>query len=134
MEKIVQKFHEQGFRVTRPTQDILEVLTHFPQSAAEICQALKRKKKKIDPVTVYRTLDRCTKVGIVNRIQFKDKILKYELYQENHHHHHLVCDHCGSVEDVLLNEKYLLKKISQKTKFKIQSHALEFFGLCTKCQ
>jgi hypothetical protein len=60
---------------------------------------------------------------------------RYELLQEGHHHH-VICSKCRKVQDVVLKVDLDAEehKIQKDTGFKIQSHSLEFFGLCTDCQ
>lgn len=112
----------------------MDVLTPYPQSISEILSLLKKRGAAVDKVTVYRVLDCFLKMGIISKIQFKDKSAKFELISKDSHHHHLVCDRCGSVKDIPLDDDHLLQKISQETDFRIESHSLEFFGICRKCQ
>ena len=134
MNNISQILRQKGYRLTHQRQQILDALTAFPQSVEDVIAALKNRNESIDRVTVYRTLDCFVDLGVVGKTQFKDKIAKYELLTEAHHHHHLVCDKCGSVEDVALNEAFLLRKVREQTNFQVKSHSLEFFGLCANCR
>ncbi|MFH0863716.1 MAG: Fur family transcriptional regulator [Candidatus Gottesmanbacteria bacterium] len=133
MDNILQILQQKGHRLTHQRQLILDALTTIPQSVEEVITSLNSKGKNIDMVTVYRTLDCFVELGVVGKTQFKDKTGKYELLTEDHHHH-LVCDHCGSVEDIALNEAFLIRKVSEQTKFQVKSHSLEFFGLCANCR
>lgn len=134
MNNISQKIKQRGYRFTNQRQQILDVLTPFPQSVTEVASSLKEKGIIVDKVTIYRALDCFTDLGIVGKTQFKDKVAKYELLNNDDHHHHLVCDKCGLIEDIPLDDSFLLKKIKRQTDFQIQSHSLEFFGLCERCQ
>jgi len=52
------------------------------------------------------------------------------------HHHHIVCEQCGALEDIEnCNQVSLQKEILKHSKsFKvINSHSLEFFGICKNC-
>lgn len=134
MNNISQKLRQQGYRFTSQREQILEALSNHPQSVEEILAALKHKGAKADKVTIYRTLDRFTDLGIVSKTQFRDKTAKYELLNETDHHHHLVCDNCGSVKDIELKEQALIKQVTKGSDFQVKSHSLEFFGLCANCQ
>jgi Fe2+/Zn2+ uptake regulation proteins len=134
MKNINKKLKENGYRATTQRKHIFDTLLPFPQSISEISSSLKNKGTNIDIVTIYRTLDCFIKLGIVGKTQFKDKISKYEIISNDYHHHHLVCDRCGSIEDIPLDDNFLINKISKQTNFKIKSHSLEFFGICGKCQ
>lgn len=134
MDEINKLLRQKGYRLTKQRQQVLGALTPFPQSVAEVISFLESKDVDVDKVTVYRTLDCFVKLGAVGKTLFKDKTAKYELLTEANHHHHLVCDKCGSIEDIFLNEKLLLNKVCIQTDFQIKSHSLEFFGVCANCQ
>lgn len=134
MHNITQKLRQKGYRLTNQRQQVLSVLTTFPQSVEDVITTLQSKGESIDRVTVYRTLDCFVELGIVSKTQFKDKTAKFELLDEAAHHHHLVCDNCKSVEDIALDEAFLIRKVSEQTNFQVKSHSLEFFGLCANCR
>lgn len=76
------------------------------------------------------------KEGIIEMIQLGERKKRYELKRETHHHH-LVCTKCRTIDDIELDEGGLHpheKAIKAKKRFKVTRHALEFFGLCAKCQ
>jgi len=133
MNTLIRTLRENGFRLTKPRQQILTILTTTPLSVAEVMELLRNKHIYIDKVTVYRALGCFTKLGIVGKTQFGDNIAKFEMIKDSHHHHHAVCTECGAVEDIPLNETSLINNVKKLTSFHIQSHVLEFFGLCTKC-
>ncbi len=134
MKKIAKTLQLKGYRFTKQRQQIFDVLTSSPQAVEEIIASLRNKDIGIDRVTVYRTLDCFVDLGLVSKTQFKDKTAKYELLTATNHHHHLVCDKCGSVEDIPLDDSILLKRIRKQSDFQVKSHSLEFFGICAHCQ
>lgn len=128
------RLREEGHRLTRQRQLVLDELTSVPRSVADIASSLRRKKGSIDRVTIYRTLNCLVGLGLAAKTRFKDKVAKYELVSDVPHHHHLVCDRCGAVEDITLDHSLLMAEVSKRTDFKVLGHSLEFFGLCVKCQ
>lgn len=134
MNSLQKTLHKKGYRLTNQRQKILSALTSTPQSVEEVMASLRKTTTKIDRVTVYRSLDRFVDLGVVGKTQFKDKTAKYELLTDKKHHHHLVCDKCGFIEDIAIDESILLRSVSKKTSFLVKSHCLEFFGLCTDCK
>jgi Fe2+ or Zn2+ uptake regulation protein len=92
----------------------------------------------IDLVTVYRTLTTLTELGVLNRVDLDDGVVRYELTDpKGQHHHHFVCrscqkieslDACASTGPIQSQERRLAKK-----GYTFLSHRLEFFGLCPKC-
>lgn len=132
MELNKKQLKAHGYRLTKPRQEIFAVLKHKPQSVTEILAQLHEKKLKIDKVTVYRALENFVKIGLVAETQFKDGVSVYEL-ADHEHHHHVLCESCGRIEDICLDENLLLKAAKKSSSFFIKSHRLEFFGLCQKC-
>jgi len=94
----------------------------------------KIKSKKINEVTVYRTLSSLEKGGILKRVDLRKDSVYFELADQ--HHHHMVCTNCNLVEDFENSaiEKLLKRIVDQSSKFKnIKEHSLELFGLCRIC-
>ncbi len=92
-----------------------------------------QKKLNSDRVTVFRILNTFLEKGLIRKLEFGEGKARYELNLEDHHH--LVCQNCGSIEDVSdCNIDTLEKEIAVKKKFLIKNHSLEFFGLCIDCQ
>jgi Fur family ferric uptake transcriptional regulator len=107
------------FKKTPARLMVLEYLNNSesPVDAGQIINYLRKKHLETNKVTVYRILGK----------------YRYEL--KKNHHHHLICTNCGRVQDVEIGVIEKLEKEIQKDKnFRVQSHSLEFFGLCSNCQ
>lgn len=119
-----------GTRNTKIKNQILEIFetAKYPISASEIISKVKANK-----TTVYRELLIFSRDGILKEVEFGDGRKRYELSGRGHHHH-LICSKCKKIDDVILDEKYLLKEVKEKSNFKIEDHSLEFFGICASCQ
>ncbi len=90
--------------------------------------------KKINQVTVYRTIDSFLKKSLIHKVDLRKESVFFELKER--HHHHMVCTSCGEVEEFdacgLLKISSLV--LSKSKKFKnIIDHSFEFFGVCKKC-
>jgi len=136
-----------GYRLTMSRQVILDILNKTSRhlSAEEVYLAAKKVYPAIGLTTIYRTLEILVDMGVVFKSNFGDGRARYELVasqnKEEHHHHHLVCISCNRVVDYtdFINEEIeLLKKteksLSKKYNFKINSHLIQFYGLCDKCK
>jgi Fe2+ or Zn2+ uptake regulation protein len=88
---------------------------------------------KIHMVTLYRMLRQFVQKNIVYQTDLRTGKAYYELQQE--HHHHIVCTVCGVQEEVKACITNLQKNIQKEAKHfdTIDTHSLEFFGVCTKC-
>lgn len=126
-----------GFRMTKTRETILQILSHHqePISVPDILACLSHEELNINKTTAYRELDFLLKQGIIHELDFGDRKKHYEL-SDRGHHHHLICEQCHSIQDIEFEEdlKKEEEKITKSTGFHIKRHALEFFGLCEKCQ
>ena len=106
--KNLSKLRSQGHRITKQREKILEALSATPQSVGVIYKKL---NNKVNLVSVYRNLELLSKIDIIRVLDFGDGKKRYELIDEGRHHHHLICNHCGSTEDVAINEIDFLKNL-----------------------
>jgi Fur family ferric uptake transcriptional regulator len=124
-------------KATKPRIELVEFL-FIEKRPVPISDIYKNIGEKSGMTTVYRTLERLVKSGIVQKIQnSKDDCAFYEIRYGRPHHHHIICTSCGDMEDVLGCDPIELNISAHAhlKKFKsIQSHSLEFFGLCRKCE
>lgn len=132
--KLFRSLQDKGFRITSQRKNLLKQIGSSPQTAEEIFTSMAKKRHKIDLASVYRGLQFFVKERIIREVNFGDGKKRYEFLDENSHHHHVICDNCGTVEDIKMGEKELTKQTVQNSQFKIQRHTLEFFGLCANCQ
>jgi Fur family ferric uptake transcriptional regulator len=138
------KFSSEGLRLTLPRQAIMDILNKSNKhlSAEDIYFTVHKKYPGIGLTTIYRTLDLLLTMGVLYKFDFGDGKARYELISKmGEHHHHLICKRCGKIidyDEFLEEEKGLVKKIentlSKKHRFKIDSHQLHFYGLCSNCQ
>jgi Fe2+ or Zn2+ uptake regulation protein len=133
MDDVLQLIKSKGQRVTSQKKEVLCALQKKPLTVAEIFKSVNTKKMQVDKATIYRILTGFMKLGLIREIFLNGREARYEL-SNSEHHHHLVCEECGSIEDVALCEDLLLKEVRKQSSFKVKSHSLEFFGSCKNCQ
>jgi Fur family ferric uptake transcriptional regulator len=126
---------EHGYRVTPGRVALLVFLNRAkkPLNAGEI---QKEMDYKMDKVTLYRALEDLSLSKIIVKINLQDTATYYEFLHKDHHHHHVVCEKCGKIEDIEnCNQTNLQKEIIKHSKnfTAINSHSLEFFGICKTC-
>ena len=123
----------------RATPARLALLTYLeninePVDVSSMTHYLVEKGITTDQATVFRIINIFTQKGLTRQLHFNEGKFRYELSSKPEHHH-LVCKHCGEIQDVLkCGIEELEKTIEEKTQFKIYSHSLEFFGICSQCQ
>ena len=132
-----EKLNQEGLRVTHPRRVVISVLEQSgtPLSPQAIHRRSLEAKEEIGLVSVYRTLDLLTELGLVRRVHGQNECQCYVLASPGHYHH-LVCQHCGSAVEFSGMEDLssLLAPIELETGFTINEHLLQFSGVCPECQ
>ena len=135
LEKTLERWKKEGYRMTKNRSALLELFLkeEHPLSADEVLKKLKRKRLTLDPSTLYRELEFLRQEEVIEEVQLQKRRLFELSFKE--HHHHLVCRNCEAIEEVEMDHelKDLERRLQRKTGFKVQSHSLEFFGLCPAC-
>ncbi len=127
---------EHQYRVTPGRIALLVFLSRMktPLSVGDIQKQL---DFKMDKVTLYRALEDFVTSKIVTKINLQGKATYYEFLYKDHHHHHIICEVCGKIEDIEnCDQNNLQKEIIKHSKSfsTINSHSLEFFGVCKICK
>ncbi len=100
----------------------------------EMRDNLKKQKIKADVVTIYRILETLEELSLAHKVLALNGYIACDLAKERCHHY-LLCKKCHRVDEVEgENLAALEKKIAQKHEFSIDSHYLEFTGLCAAWQ
>lgn len=126
-----------GKKLTKPRKAMLEILqkSPLPITAAEVHERLKRAHRTVDLVTVYRNLAMLQELGLIAPVGFHEGQMRYEVRHGRQHHHHIRCRGCGRIADLMLCPlEKLTEVVERRTKFVVDSHALEFFGWCPECR
>jgi Fur family ferric uptake transcriptional regulator len=126
---------EHGYR---NTPGRIALLTFLSRSKKPITvgDIQKEMDHTMDKVTLYRALEDFAKSRIVAKVNLQDTATYYEFLHMDHHHHHIVCENCGKIEDIKHCEQTNLQKevLNISMNFSIiNSHSLEFFGICKAC-
>jgi Fur family ferric uptake transcriptional regulator len=113
---------------------LTQIQDHF--TADEIYQALLKIDPEIGIATVYRTIRLLIDCGVLLEHTFGEKKGFFEVIDMNSRHHdHLICNACGKIIefqcDTIEDDK---QRIAEQHQFKIESHKLEIYGVCSECQ
>jgi Fur family ferric uptake transcriptional regulator len=125
-----------GFKITPQRLAILDAVTssHEHLTPAEIYNRVSREHPGIGLVTVYRTLDIFTELGLICEMHLGGNCHSYLMRRPSVHHHHLICSDCGTVIDFTdCNLDELEERLTRETDFTINGHVLEFLGQCPDC-
>jgi Fur family transcriptional regulator, ferric uptake regulator len=123
---------------TRQRRQLVDVLARAarPLTMPEILEAT----TGLALSSAYRNITVLTDVGVVDRIAGPDDYGRFELAESfAGHHHHLLCEVCGTVEDLhasprlerVLGETARLAASEQG--YVVTEHRLELRGRCARC-
>ncbi len=135
LQNYLDKIKSKGYIITQTRKSILEIFSNHPspQSASDILNSLKKNNISVDKTTIYRELEFLLNQNLINEVHFDDGKTRYEATDEKHHHH-LICNSCGNIKDIDIEESNFLSNIESKSRFRVIKHKIEFFGLCINCQ
>lgn len=126
-------FEQHGFRLTKPRQQIFDILknSEMPLTVGDIA----KNYKNINRTSIYRTLIIFDRLKIINTIYIGWKNY-YELAEPFiPHHHHLYCINCQNAEPIQPKElEKLVDYIGKKYNFIVTKHHFELEGICEKCR
>ena len=135
VKEIVQKLRQSGHKVT-PQR--ITIIKYFIESTELLTpSALFEKVHKLDPsigeVTVYRTLNILSELGLICMIHTGENTHSY-ISRPPEHHGHLICSSCGKVLNFTnCDISALASRLTFETGFKIEDHRLDFYGHCREC-
>ncbi len=127
---------ENKIRPTKARISVFSLLSNSekPLDSVRLLSLIRRRRLGIDRATLFRAIQLFLKKELIRKLEFGDGKSHYEI-SALPHHHHLVCNNCGQIKDVVMNDvQSLEKEIERKAQFLINHHHLEFFGLCKNCQ
>ena len=128
LEGIIGRIRGRGYKATPQRVAVLEALLAEPHQTLE---GIRSRCPGVGMVTVYRTLDLFSALGLVRRLDLGDGP-RYELAED--HHHHLICEGCGSVSefDQCPLDPERLPRVGGD--FEVRAHSLEVYGRCSSCR
>ena len=132
---LAKKLKAAGFKLTAPRLAIIEVLENNPEhlSHNQILAEGQQLYPKLSRATVYRTMEVLFDLGLVRPLYLNDPTQRF--VSATGGHHHLVCANCGAtIEFDDCTADQLAQELSARYNFLIQSHLLEFQGICQACQ
>lgn len=104
-----------------------------PQSAYALLEAVADSGIRA-PVQVYRALDKLVAAGLVHKVESLNAFIACADHETGHWAAFTICDNCGMVGEVPVNDPNRLTAGLDFGKFDVQSAQLELRGLCGKCR
>jgi Fur family transcriptional regulator, ferric uptake regulator len=106
-------------------------------TAVEIEDALRSQQRRaVSRASVYRILDELERLGLAQRVETGQAMVRYErVCDSREHHHHLVCDECGLVtpfSDPGLERA--IEDLSARVPLAVSEHEIVLHGACRGCR
>lgn len=117
--------------MTANAERILKIVSASTEhlTAEEMYAKLALSGEKMSLATVYNSLNRLYSEGLVRRIAMEGQPDRYD---KTIRHDHLVCEKCGTISDVMLEDYRAF--FAQQTGVEVASYDLKLFYLCSKCK
>ncbi len=136
-QQILSALRTAGERITVSRRAMIRmfVSANTPLTATDVLSSLSRSRVSVNKTTVYRELQFLREKGFIRALQFDERNKRYELVPSEHRHH-LICTACKKIDDIVLDHDLdqVERTLAKNKRFKVQRHALEFYGLCGECQ
>ena len=116
--------------MTPNAEYILKIINHSKahMTAEQIYQAFKEKYGKVAPATVYNNLSYLHKQGLIRKVSVEGCPDRYDHIRR---HDHLVCERCGRLSDVTLED--LTEKLQKQISIPMLSYDLKISYICEEC-
>ncbi len=134
--KLLTALRKKGYKLTPQRRSVVRIITSSKDhlTPATIYEKIHCTHPDIGLVTIYRTLELLAELGLVCELHADSRHRSYTTSIPQHHHH-LICTGCGTVVDFAGHHlEKLERSLSRDSGFRIDTHTLEFTGLCRTCQ
>lgn len=133
MEKASWLLQNKGFKMTKRREDILAFFAKEDkyQTAKDLYEYMETIYPGISFDTVYRNLHLYHDLGILESTDLNAE-KHFRMNCGDHHHHHFICNICGKTKKINLCPMDEVEKLL--TKYMIDGHKFEVYGLCPTCQ
>jgi Fur family ferric uptake transcriptional regulator len=137
-DRAARALSDAGYRQGGARRAILELLDEqsCALSAVEIEQELLERKREVSRASVYRVMEELEQIGLVQRVEVGQGMVRYEpLRHGPGHHHHLVCDHCGRLQPFTDDGlERAIRRLSERVPLRVSEHEIVIHGACETCQ
>jgi hypothetical protein len=139
LSKYYEILKQGGYKITNQRKVVLETLyTHRKDhlTVDEVYQYVRETNPEVGLATVYRNIQILNRLGIIEKISFDDKDIRYEIFYEDIplHHYHLICKQCGKVDELELDFINRYKDFLKEEKdFEALEAQIKIYGLCRDC-
>jgi len=128
--------HDRGLKYTPERRMLLREVLSTPQhfEAEQLLITMRQAGKRVAKATIYRTLPLLADCGIIQQVQFGDKLARYEHILGQAPHDHMVCRRCRRIIEFDSSQVATLRDdIAAQHDFQPDGHRFQITGLCPEC-
>ena len=135
--RFIDQLKKMGKSIGRNDEPVLNLLlsNHRIFSAYDIAETISELGKRVQPIQIYRSLEKLMALGLVHRLSTKNGFIACYEDGECATGQFLICTECESVKEIdsqLINRE--ISDSAQENSFSIANKSVEVLGLCSNCQ
>ncbi len=124
---------EHDLKVTPQRLGILSLMYDTGHiSIEELYEKIQKQFSSISLATLYKNINAMLEKAILKEVKAPYTKSRYEIAKAPHAH--LLCEKCGSFEDVSVDMDGIAKCMDNTSGFKITETSLIYSGICSRCQ
>lgn len=129
----ISVLREHGLQVTYQRLAIYQALygTEQHPSAEAIYQQVRKRFPMISLGTVYKTLEKFYRAGLVQKISPLTEVARYDAMIEAHHH--AVCVNCQAIHNIVDDSLDQYAALPNGNSFHVLRRQVLFHGYCPEC-
>lgn len=137
VRRALELLRARGHRITPSRKAVLEALDQAdrPMSPYDIQRLMQGRGRRIDHVTIYRTLELLNANNLAHRVTSLGGFVRCSLEDEDGCHRYMVCRRCGTFHEFA--DETLCEREEEAVRgfgFHTEQHVAESLGLCADCQ
>jgi len=108
---------------------------HHIFSAYDITETISNKGRRLQPIQIYRSLEKLIDLGVVHRLSTKNGFIACYEDGKCATSQFLICTKCDRVKEIdseLMDQE--IQDSAEKNGFSISSKSVEVLGLCSNCK
>lgn len=118
-------------RMTTQKRIVYQALEELGHASVEyLIEYLRNHNEQISLATIYRNIQALLAEQKIKIVKLKGNDV-LETVKEDHAH--FVCERCGSIEDIFVDQKEVVSKMSKTCIHQIKKCDIALYGLCQKC-
>jgi Fe2+ or Zn2+ uptake regulation protein len=135
VERYKKELRTAHLRVTSGRMAVLQSRESAPHTSADkVFATISRDLTATSPQAVYMILNDLLGAGLIRKFEPAGSAALYER-RAGDNHHHVVCDSCGTVQDVdcIVGEPPCMRPVIESD-FQVREAEITFWGLCSNCR